>query len=71
MPLDYFLWGYVKAHAYTDKSSSIDALEDNIEPFIRDIPTEILERVRQTWHKWMDHLRRSSGQHLHEIIFKY
>ena len=30
-PLDYFLWGYVKAHAYTDKPASIDALEANIE----------------------------------------
>ena len=32
-PLDYFLWGYVKAHVYTDKPASIDALEDNIEAF--------------------------------------
>ena len=23
MPFDYFLWGYVKAHVYTDKSASI------------------------------------------------
>ena len=28
MPLDYFWWGYVKAQDYTDKSASIDALED-------------------------------------------
>ena len=34
-PLDYFLWGYVKAHVYTDKPASIDALEDNIEAFVR------------------------------------
>ena len=24
LPLDYFLWGYIKAHAYTDKFASID-----------------------------------------------
>ena len=26
-PLDYFLWGYVKAQVYTDKPASIDALK--------------------------------------------
>ena len=30
-PFDYFVWVYVKAHAYTDKPASIEALEDNIE----------------------------------------
>ena len=44
-PLDYFLWGNVKAHVCTDKPASIDALQDNIEAFIREIPAEMLERV--------------------------
>ena len=69
-PLDYFLWGCVKAHAYADKPASIDALEDNIEAFICEIPAEMLERVYQKWIKRMDHLKCSRGQHLHEIIFK-
>ena len=29
-PLDYFLRGHVKAHVYTDKPASINALEYNI-----------------------------------------
>ena len=70
-PLDYFLWGWVKAHVYTDKLGSIDILEDNIEAFIREIPTEMLERVCQNWIKRMDHLRHSRDQHLLEIIFKH
>ena len=44
-PLDYFLWGFVKAHVYTNKPASIEALEDNIEAFMRDIPAKMLERV--------------------------
>ena len=28
---------YVKAHVYTDKAAAIDALEDNIEAFIREV----------------------------------
>ena len=43
MPLDYFLWAYVKAYVYTDKLASIDILEGNIEAFIRVISAEILE----------------------------
>ena len=36
--LDYFLYSYVKAHDYTDKPVSINALEGNIEAFIRETP---------------------------------
>ena len=63
MPLDYFLSLSVKAHAYTDNSTSIDALEDNIESLIRDtdIPAESLERQCQNWTKRMDHLKRNRG----------
>ena len=69
-PLGYLLWDYVKVHVYTDKPALIDALEDNIEAFISEIPAEMLKRVSQNWTKLMDHLRRSRSQHLHEIIFK-
>ena len=41
-PLDYFL---LKVN--TDKPASIDALKDNIEAFIREIPAKMLERVCQ------------------------
>ena len=70
-PLDFFLWGYVKAHDYMDKPATIDALEANIEGFIREIPADMLERVGQNWTLRMGHLQRSRGQHLHEIIFKH
>ena len=45
----------------TDKPASIDALEDNIKAFIREIPAEMLERVSQNWTRRMDHLRNSRG----------
>ena len=67
-PLDYFLRGYVKAYVYTDKPALIDALEDNSEAFICEIPGE---RGCQNWTKRMDHLKRSRDQHLHEIIYKH
>ena len=70
-PLDYFLWGYVKAHVYSDKPATIDALEAYIEEFIREIPADMLERVCKDWTLRMNYLKRSRGQYLHEIIFKH
>ena len=67
-PLYYFLWGNVKARVYTDKLASTDALDDNIEAYIREITAEMLESLCQKWTKRMDQLRRSCCQHLHEII---
>ncbi|XP_054744546.1 uncharacterized protein LOC129248965 [Anastrepha obliqua] len=43
-PLDNFLWGYVKAHVYSDKPASINALEDNIKAFVCEILAKTLER---------------------------
>ena len=60
-PLDFFLCGYVKAHVYMDKSAMIDALEANIEAFIREIPADMLERVCQNWTLRIGHLQRSRG----------
>ena len=71
MPLDYFLWGYVKEHLCTDKLASTDALEDKIEAFICEIQDKMLERVCQNWTMRMDHFKRSRCQHLHEIIIKH
>ncbi|CAD6993438.1 unnamed protein product [Ceratitis capitata] len=70
-PLDYFVWDYVKFNVYTGKPASIDALEDNIEALIRELPAEMLERVCQNWTKRMFLLRHSHGQRFHEIIFKH
>ena len=55
-PLDYFLWGYVKAHVYLDKAASIHALRDNIEAFIPELPAEMLKeyaKIRLSgWTIW-------------------
>ena len=35
-PIDYFLWGYVKAHVNTDKPALFGSQEVNLETFIRE-----------------------------------
>ena len=70
-PLDHFLRSYLKVHVYAGNPALIDVLKDNIEVYFHEIPAEMLERVCQKWTKRMDHLKRSRGQHLHQIIFKH
>uniref|UniRef100_A0A0K2SXX6 Putative LOC100569746 [Acyrthosiphon pisum] n=1 Tax=Lepeophtheirus salmonis TaxID=72036 RepID=A0A0K2SXX6_LEPSM len=68
-PLNFFLWGYVKAKVYVDKLTTIEALEANIDRVIREIPVKMLEHVIENWRKRMDHLKASCSQHMKGIIF--
>jgi hypothetical protein len=69
-PLDYFLWGYVKSLVYTDKPATLEALEANIQATIDAIRPDLLEKVVKNWTDRMDHVTRSRGGHMPEIIFK-
>ncbi|GFV33987.1 DUF4817 domain-containing protein [Trichonephila clavipes] len=40
-PLDYFLWGYVKALVYADKPQKLDHLEENIRRVIADVEKNV------------------------------
>lgn len=44
---DYFLWDYVKLNVYIDEPAATDALKDNIEEYIREIPAEMV--LCQNW----------------------
>ncbi|GFV09927.1 putative DD41D transposase [Trichonephila clavipes] len=49
IPLDYFLYGYVKSLVYADKPQTLDHLEDNIRRVIADIRPQMLEKVIENW----------------------
>ncbi|GFS77532.1 transposable element Tcb2 transposase [Trichonephila clavipes] len=70
IPLDYFLWGYVKSLVYADKPQTLDHLEDNIRRVIADIRPQMLEKVIEKWTSRLDYIRSSRGSHMPEIIFK-
>ncbi|GFU77977.1 putative DD41D transposase [Trichonephila clavipes] len=69
-PLDYFLWGYVKALVYEDKSQTLDHLKDNIRRVMADIRPKMLGKVIENWTSRLDYIRASRGSHMKEIIFK-
>ncbi|GFW51848.1 uncharacterized protein TNCV_1187801 [Trichonephila clavipes] len=70
IPLDYFLWGYVKSLVYADKAQTLDHLEDNIRRVIADIRPQMLEKVIENWTSRLDYIRASHGSPMTEIIFK-
>lgn len=70
-PLDFFLWGHVKAQVYADKPATIEHLEANVEREILAVRPEVLERVMRNWTNRMAYLKRSRGGHMSEIIFKH
>lgn len=69
-PLDFFLWGHVKAKVYADKPATIGHLEANIIRELQAIPPEMLEKVMKNWASRMTFLKNSRGGHMSEIIFK-
>lgn len=68
MPLDYFLWGYVKALVFSNKPATLDQFVNNIRAVIGDIQPDMLEKVVVNWTTRLEYLRSSRSQHLHEII---
>ncbi|GFX79580.1 uncharacterized protein TNCV_825691 [Trichonephila clavipes] len=70
IPLDYFLWGYVKSLVYADKPQTLDHLEDNIRRVIADIRPQMLKKVIENWTSRLDYIRASRGSPMPEIIFK-
>ncbi|GFU18051.1 transposable element Tc3 transposase [Trichonephila clavipes] len=70
IPLDYFLWGYVKSLVYVDKPQTFDHLEDNIRSVIADVRPQMLENVIENWTSRLDYTRASRGSPMPEIIFK-
>ncbi|GFX21529.1 transposable element Tc3 transposase [Trichonephila clavipes] len=70
IPLDYFLWSYVKSLVYADKPQTLDHLEDNIRRVIADIRPQMLEKVIENWTSGLDYIRARRGSPMPEIIFK-
>ena len=48
-PLDYYLWGTVKAKCYADKPDIIDALKDNICKAFGEIHLHTIDNVLENW----------------------
>jgi len=69
MPLDFFLWSYLKSQVYTNKPQTIDALKVNITNAIQQIQLDLCEKVIENWTAQIRFTKRSRGGHLSDVIF--
>jgi len=44
-PMDFFLWGYVKAHVYQNKPRTIEELKEEIRRVIGELDPEMCQQV--------------------------
>ena len=70
-PLDYFLWGAVKAKCYADKPETINALKDNIREAIGEIQLHTIDNVLKNLTDRVGYCMVGRGTHLNEINFHY
>ena len=71
IPLDYYLWGAVKAKGYADKPERIDTLKDNIYVAIAEIQLHTVDNVHKNWIDRVGYCIASRGVDLNETIFHY
>ncbi|KZC03798.1 hypothetical protein WN55_04255 [Dufourea novaeangliae] len=69
MPLDYFLWGYVKDQVYADNPQSIEALKTNIRRVIGEIEPQLCKNVIENFDKRIDVCKHGRGGHFSDILF--
>ncbi|GBO25568.1 hypothetical protein AVEN_131690-1 [Araneus ventricosus] len=63
-PLDFYLWGYVKQHVYSERINDINHLKQRITDIIRSVTPDVLTRVWEELDCRLDVCRATNGVHL-------
>jgi len=69
IPLDFFLWGYVKVHVYENKPRTIEQLKEEIRRVIGELDAEMCQRVIASFVTRTEACQRSRGGHMSDVIF--
>ena len=68
-PLDFFLWGPIKALVNANKPATLDDLKDNIQREIANVPVEMCASVVENWVQRIDRCKRDRGCRITDIEF--
>ncbi|CAI6366855.1 unnamed protein product [Macrosiphum euphorbiae] len=68
-PMDFFLWGYVKAHVYENKPRTIEELKEEIRRVIGELDPEMCQQVISNFVIRTKACQRSRGVHMPDMIF--
>ena len=63
-PLDFYLWGHLKAVVYQVKIRDINHLKERITNAITSITSQVLMRVHQQWETRIKMCFRNNGNHI-------
>ncbi|GBN64556.1 hypothetical protein AVEN_202588-1 [Araneus ventricosus] len=63
-PLDFYLWGYVKQHVYSERISDINHLKQRITDVINSATPDVLTRVWEELDYRLDVCRATNGAHI-------
>ncbi|GBM66040.1 hypothetical protein AVEN_39592-1 [Araneus ventricosus] len=63
-PLDFYLWGYVKQHVYSERINDINHLKQRITDVIHSVTPDVLTRVWEELDYRLDVCRATNGAHI-------
>ncbi|GBN79989.1 hypothetical protein AVEN_83560-1 [Araneus ventricosus] len=63
-PLDFYLWGYVKQHVYSERVNDINHLKQGITDVIHSVTPDVLTRVWEELDYRLDVCRATNGAHI-------
>ncbi|GBO37774.1 hypothetical protein AVEN_151048-1 [Araneus ventricosus] len=63
-PLDFYLWGYVKQHVYSERINDINHLKQRITDVIHSVTPDVLTHVWEVLDYRLDVCRATNGAHI-------
>ncbi|GBL98324.1 hypothetical protein AVEN_174109-1 [Araneus ventricosus] len=63
-PLDFYLWGYVKQHVYSERINDINHLKQRITDVIHCVTPDVLTRLWEELDYRLDVRRATNGAHI-------
>ena len=67
-PLDFYLWGHLKAMVYQEKIRDIIHLKERITNAITSITSTVLMRAHQQWETCINMCIQNNGSHIEHIM---
>ncbi|GBM15849.1 hypothetical protein AVEN_260127-1 [Araneus ventricosus] len=63
-PLDFYLWGYVKQHMYSERINDINHLKQRITDVIHSVTPDVLTCVWEELDYRLDVCKATNGTHI-------
>ena len=67
-PLDFYLWGHLKAMVYEVEIQNMDHLKERIRDACARITPDVLKRVRHEWERRMRMCCKCNGAHTEHVL---